>query len=592
MGVAAFTTSLVRAPLALFGIPSIGSLVESLFRGFARAFVPDFLKNASLATIKWLVAVPDPTAWRHVGELEGDMSYLAFSLLAVSFTAAIVRYLLVGLTGSGHPLQALSSTVTSAGLLVVYPWGSHQVVAIVNTLTNAILSFPVVGAGLQRTVGVMFGSALLVGSGGVFLAMLVIVGVTFAAIMFALKVLLLLAFALLYAVGPLVISVRPLPELAHLSRAWATALLGVALVPVGWTILFAVAGALSLDATSFGSTHTGTIGGALTAHIAGVFAALLTFYLALKLPLGVLSHLRGSLGGLSLSGASTAAGRGGGGGGGGFQRVADAHARLRTNALGAGRAAGLAAGALGAPAGGPLGAAGRTASRLSAPLAASALAAGGGLASRAGALRGRLSRGDGGTTSGSPSRAQALSERVGRARQTFTRVLAMHRDGKPVRARAKRGTTPTPFAAGAGDGRVPVQVRRSSSASPPRPPQRAAPAGEGTTRASSATARGGNSDGTASSRSSVDGPNTHRTPASSRDDGLAADASARRHTRRPAKPKPPRANPAPGGNPTSGTRSGNPQRGGRGKASPPPPRTKPPRTKGSHGDGSRQSEEG
>ena len=94
------------------------------------------------------------------------------------------------------------------------------------------------------------------------------------------------------------IAVRPLPELSHLVRAWGTVLVGVALVPVGWTILFATAGALSLDATSFGAVGQTGLVGSLTAHVAGAFAALLTFFLAVKLPLGVLGHLRGALGGI------------------------------------------------------------------------------------------------------------------------------------------------------------------------------------------------------------------------------------------------------------------------------------------------------
>ncbi len=581
--VSAIGTSTIQVPPALLGLPSLKSIVEGIvnffFGDLARALVPDFLKNASVATIKWLVGVPDPSTWTHVSQLEADMTYLAVSLLALSFTAAIVRYLLVGLTGAGHPLQALSSTVISAGLLVGYPWASHQVVAIVNTLTNAILSFPVVGAGLQRTVGVMFGSALLVGSGGVFLALLVIVGVVFAAVMFALKVLILLAFALLYVTGPLVISVRPLPELAHLSRAWATALLGVALVPAGWTILFAVAGALSLDATSFGSTHTGTLGGALTAHIAGVFAALLTFYIALKLPLGVLSHLRGALPALGSGAGSSASG--GKGGGGGFQRVADTHARLRPNTLAAGRAAGLAAGVLGAPAGGPVGAAGRTASRLSAPLAASALAAGGAiggaalasggrLGQRLGAQRGRRS-GDGReSVDRAPSRARATRERLGLARQTFTQVFATHRAADRARAGAKRGATPTRFGTDARGGRAPANVGRSGPATPPRPPQRGAPAGEGNARASSATGRGGSSDPTHTSRRSGNGNATQpasrsgqvtpRLAPSPRREGLAADAPPRQEGSQPAKTIPPRVNHTPAEKAARGTRSDAPRK--------------------------------
>lgn len=413
--------------LALFGLPSIGSIVEGIvnffFQDLARALVPDFLKNASVSTIKWLVAVPDPSSWTHVGQLEGDMRYLAVSLLSVSFTAAIVRYLVAGLSGSGHPLQALASTFMSAGMLVGYPWAASQMVAMVNTLTNTVLSIQIVGEGLQQTVGIMFGGALLVGSGGVFLALLVIVGVVLGAIMFALKVLLLLAFALLYVTGPLVIAVRPLPELAHLSRAWGTALLGISLVPIGWTILFAVAGSLSLDATSFGAVgKTGAVGG-LPTHVAGVFAALLTFFLAVKLPFGVLSRLRGVLGGVGGGGHSESSS-----GGSGFQRVADANARLRSATLQTGRVVGLAAGALGAPAGGPAGAAMRAVGRLSGPLGLAASFAGGVIGNKVGGAGSRLVRSKAGKALSGSSRAQGLRERFARAGRVLSDAPRQARD--------------------------------------------------------------------------------------------------------------------------------------------------------------------
>ncbi|MHB1833477.1 MAG: hypothetical protein ACYCXW_00775 [Solirubrobacteraceae bacterium] len=402
------------APLAFLGLPSVQSIVEGIvsffFSDLADALVPGFLKEASVATIKWLVAVPDPTAWAHVSALQGELGLIAASALAVSFTAAIVRHLIGGLGGASHPMQALSSTLASAGMMVAYGWAAGELVAMVNTLTDAILSFPVVGEGLQRTVGVIFGGALTVGSGGVFLALLVIVGVVFATVMFALKVLVLLAFALLFVTGPLLIALRPLPELSHLARAWGTAVVGVAIVPVGWTILFATAGALSLDATSFG---TGGASG-LTGHLAGALAALLTFYLAIKLPLGVFSHLRGALAAVSPGGGRTS-GASGGGPAGAVTRVGEANARLRASTLGAGRNLGAAAGALGAPAGGPAGLAGRAAGRLGAPLGKLASVA----SEQTGGLGGRLSQSRAGRALASTPVAQAAGRRAGAAKRAL-----------------------------------------------------------------------------------------------------------------------------------------------------------------------------
>lgn len=464
---------LLRLPVGLFGLPSIGQIVEGLvnffFHDLAEALIPGFLKNASVATIKWLVAVPDPAAWQHVGILQGDMRLLAVSLLGVSFIAAVVRHLLAGLTGSGHPLQALSSTVGCAGLLVAYPWMASQSVAVVNTLTDAILSLQVVGEGLRRTVGVMFGGALVVGSGGVFLALLVIVGVVLAAVMFAMKVLVTLAFALLYVTGPLLIAIRPLPELSHLARAWGAAVIGVAIVPVGWCTLFATAGALSLDATTFGATATGSLIGGLTAHLAGAFAALLSFYLAIKLPLGVFGHLRGAL--ATTGGPLRHAGSVGARGGSTVTRVSEANARLRAGTLEAGRSLGTAAGVLGAPEGGPAGAAARAAGRLSGPLRTAAGTAGGVLAGGAGVVAGRLADTRAGRALSRSPRGQVLRRRVSDAGGVLRQTPQQIRDAA---GRASPGARPD--AAGVGDAAAAVanERRRAGQRNVHHDPARAA----------------------------------------------------------------------------------------------------------------------
>ncbi len=349
-------------PLAFLGIelPSLHSIIEGIAKGFfgalAHALVPSWLTHGTVATIQHLVALPDPATWTHVGQLQADMVWLGASLLPVTLAIGTVRYWLVGLTGSAHPAGALGRCVWVTFVLVAYRWFVEQAVAITNTLTHAILGFPVVASGLQRIIGVLFGGALLRGAGGVFGAFLVIVGVLFAAGLFAVQVLLTVLLALLIVAGPPLIALSAIPELSHLARTWAHALMAIMLVPLGWTVLFATAGALCLDATSF----TGGAGG-VPGHIAAAFAGLITFAIAVKLPLMLLGELRHLFG-------SALSGGGGGGSSGqstmpGAERVKAAHARLRSAAFegvpSLGRSAGRAAGALGAPAGGPLGAARR-----------------------------------------------------------------------------------------------------------------------------------------------------------------------------------------------------------------------------------------
>ncbi len=352
------------ALLAFLGLPSLHGIIEAIAKGFfsalAGALVPGFLKHGTVATIQHLVALPDPASWGHVGELESDMTYLGMSLMPVTVTVCTLRYWMMGLTGTAHPVTALAQCGWATFVLVIYRWLVEQTVAATNTLTHAILGFPIVANGLASIITVLFGGALLIGGGGVFGAFLVIVGVFFAAGLFASQVALTVMLALVFCAGPPFIALSPIPEFSHLARVWGHALMAIVLVPIGWTILFATAGALTLDATSF----TGGAGG-IPGRVEAAFAGLITFVLAVKLPLMLFGELRHILGG-AMRGGATGAGAGGAQGQGpmpGAERIRTAHARLRTAALegipSLGRSAGRAAGAMGAPEGGPLGTARR-----------------------------------------------------------------------------------------------------------------------------------------------------------------------------------------------------------------------------------------
>src|ERR1019366_5631043 len=279
------------APLAFLGLPSLHSIIEGIAKGFfgalAHALVPGWLKHGTVATIQHLVALPDPASWTHVGQLQGDMVYLGAMLLPVTLAVSTVRYWLLGFSGAAHPVGAVGRCIWVTFVLVAYRGFVEQAVAATNTLTHAIRGFPAVADGLQRIIGVLFGGALLSGAGGVFGAFLVIIGVVFAAGLFAAQGLPAVVLAVLSVAGPPLIAISAIPELSHLSRTWAHALMAVALVPIGWTVLFATAGALCLDATSF----TGASGG-LPGHVAAAFAGLITFVLAVKLPLMLLGELR------------------------------------------------------------------------------------------------------------------------------------------------------------------------------------------------------------------------------------------------------------------------------------------------------------
>jgi hypothetical protein len=460
-------------PVAFLGIPSLHSIIEAIAKGFfgalAGALVPGFLKHATVATIQHLVALPDPAGWRHVSELEGDMTYLGVSLMPVTLTVCTLRYWVVGLTGAAHPATGLARCAGATFMLVIYRWLIEQTVAATNTLTHAILAFPVVANGLASIITVLFGGALLIGAGGVFGAFLVFFGVAFAAGLFASQSAILLILALAYFAGPLLIALWPIPELSHLMRVWAHALMAVVLVPVGWTILFATAGALSLDATDFTGGAPG-IGG----HIEAAFAGLITFLIALKLPLMLFGELRHILGSATLQ----ARGAGGGGAQGqatmpGAQRIRASHARLRTIGLeglpSLGRSVGRAAGALGAPVGGPIGAARRgfvgAASRSGlAPRVAAAAGVAGGTGAAVAARKSPTGGGRGGIRERFARAGTILAKAPGDAKAAMV-ASARKQAGSPARfatkgaaARPSNGTGAQRKSASTATGKTPAKA--------------------------------------------------------------------------------------------------------------------------------------
>lgn len=352
--------------LNLLGLPSLSEIVAAIAKDFfgalAHALVPEWLSHATVATIQHLVALPDPASWGHISQLQADMSLLGVSLLPAVLAASTLRYWLVGLTGGPHPTVAVGRAAWVTFALVAYRWIVAQTVDAANTLTHAILGFPLVAHGLSRIIVLLFGAGLLGGTGGVLGALLVIVGVILAVALFAVQELATLVLALLVVGGPPLIALSVVPELSHLARAWAHLLLAICLIPLAWTVIFATAGALVLDASSF----TGGAGG-LPGHVEAAFAALATFLVAIGLPLMLLRQAGRILGVGAMTSSRSQSADGPQAQLPGVERVRAANARLRNAALvgvpSLGRSAGQAAGALGAPQGGAIGAARRGAAR-------------------------------------------------------------------------------------------------------------------------------------------------------------------------------------------------------------------------------------
>ena len=515
-------------------LPSVGELlkgvVNGLFGALLSALTPDFLKHADIDTLEWLVELPnvaDTSVWPTVSRLEANMVWVAGALLPTTLIVATARDTALSLTFRANPSSALLRVLGAVFWLVLYRFSFEHGVAFVNVLTHTMLSWSIVAQGLDRTVLVMFGGSLLVGAGGVFLALLGLIALVFAICLFALKVLILMVLAILFVSGPLFIALTPLPAVDYLARGWLLAVIGVCLIPVGWCIVFATAGAISLDVTNLGG------GAHIGGRVVGAFAALATFYIAFKWPLMVLGHVRGSLGGLGVRPGAATGGGGGQSDGALAGKAQRSKAKLQAAMLAGGRGIGLAAGQLGAPRGGLVGFAGRQAR---APLAAAAAT---------------------GSVAAGPPRARprptATGERVARAgdklRETPGRMREAWRASGEAQSAPGSGRGPTPGAQHRRGSRNGPGARAKPTATPGGPRRRGAK--DSGTPPRKPSLAGGSSPGSGKRAS----------PTSSQTDGsnAAVGATAREGSRTSTSKRPPVAPPAratPAGAPTPPWTSG------------------------------------
>ncbi|MCW2954265.1 MAG: hypothetical protein JWQ48_3435 [Conexibacter sp.] len=410
-------------PFAVLGIhfPSIRSVVHDVIKWFFTTFldflVPDFLREAAVSTIKHLVTIPDPSdrrVWPTLGRLSDGMKWIAVPLLSLASVAAWVQSWIRELSGRpAATVDALIRTALAAVWLTVYAVFFSQSVLLVNAITSTILGLPAVAHGLERTVGLVFAGALLSSTAGpILLALLCTVGVLLGVGLFLLDVGLLVLFAVLFVSGPFAIACSVVEETRGVWTAWRYAVLTAALVPIGWCILFATAGAFMLDVTNWSGGVSGQVG----ARFTGVFAAIVVLVLAVRWPLMLWSTLRHHI-----AGALMSVGTRGRAGAGGAQTVPGgraARAALQRSSLRVGDAV---AGGLGAARGSASALARQALARGGAVAAAPIVTSPAGLAvavAGSGAVR-RSTRGRGAT----PVRARAASAGV-RRRATAARIAA------------------------------------------------------------------------------------------------------------------------------------------------------------------------
>jgi len=463
--------------MGLFGISVSGilkTIAKLLFNVLAGAFLPGWLKHAPQDALRWLIALPDPAdplQWPTMHRLEQDTTAVAIAFLPLTFAIAVLRYTASSVTGAAHhPAESIGRVAGAAAGLVLFPWGFENAVAAVNVTTSTLLGFASIDHGLQRALTLMFAGGVAFGVTGPVVALLVIGAILLAVGLVMIKVGLLALFAILYVAGPLALAVSPVPELHGVWRMWLGILIALALIPVGWCLIFAVAGAISADITHIGTPP------AIGTRLVGFFAGVLTFFIAFRWPFFLIGMIRsrGLLSGEVVSGGGGTSRASGSV----IERVRQSRAALSAGAGAAGAAISHVGNALGAPGGGLVGASRRVGAKAGGALATTPLALRGrrGLAASWQTVRARAAGGGGGSDTGARQRLMAAGA-VAAASPAAVRA-AMSERGNPRAARAAaeqhlagaraRGSDPGKKPAAPGSGSAPSAPSR-------QPPARSQP---------------------------------------------------------------------------------------------------------------------
>jgi hypothetical protein len=306
---------------ANFILTTIGAIVKLL--------IPRSWAKEGVQIMQWIVAIPDyagtitgPTGQQVYGfaginALRDLFTWIGAGLLPLTLVYATSR----AMVGHGdHVAIPLVRVLALATLLISYPYWWSQAAAVINQMTDMVLSLPPVTSGLHKLMLYAVDGVALGGWQLIDLGLMAAIAIELLALIF-LKVAIILLGALLYATGPITIGLVPTDSGATITRAWASAVGMLLILPIAWAAVFAVGALLINDAGTAGpliagNSDVGTLFGGVLLAIAG----LASLWLCLRAAREASGLLRVQLGGmLALSraprgttGTSSAAGGGSG----------------------------------------------------------------------------------------------------------------------------------------------------------------------------------------------------------------------------------------------------------------------------------------
>jgi hypothetical protein len=282
-----------------FVLTTIGAIVKLL--------IPRSWATQGVQVMQWIVQVRDyagtitgPTGqsvygFAGINALRDLFTWIGAGLLPLTLVYATSR----AMVGHGdHVAIPIVRVLGLGAVLIFYPYWWSQAAAVINQITHMVLSLGPVVSGLHKLMLYAVDGVALGGWQLIDLALMAAIAIELLALIF-LKVAIILLGALLYATGPVTIGLVPTDSGQTITRAWASAVGMLLILPVAWAAVFAAGALLINDAGTAGpliagNSNIGTLFGGLLVAIAG----LASLWLCLRAAREAMGLLRVQLGGM------------------------------------------------------------------------------------------------------------------------------------------------------------------------------------------------------------------------------------------------------------------------------------------------------
>lgn len=259
--------------------------------------------------VEWLIGLPgtgystafvpfSANAGGPFGALVKDTQAIGMGLLPLALGANVIHLVSGGVfTRPRDHMHDFGKVFMAGCAIVAWPWLFGQAIDLANTITLAILQSANANDNLFKTLAAFFATAWAGGFIDLLTTLFLIMTALLLVGLIVMKIVLMIVLAALLVAGPIAIAFYPFEFLSRILMLFGTLFMGVAMIPFGWAILFALFAAFGATTTDFNNAlHLGILGTGAS-KIFDLVCCLICFYLAWKWPFIILSRITSLVGG-------------------------------------------------------------------------------------------------------------------------------------------------------------------------------------------------------------------------------------------------------------------------------------------------------